>query len=174
MACAIALGHGRASIPGPVHDVADHPALVLAHRSRARAGPVLPVSGEHPRQRARPAVLSRVDRAAFRVARAGGFMARRLHRLSCALSAVSCGGGVVEVLGGFSTTPHPDPPPGGGGREAGGRGSNDMASQIVVDPSGGRAFHVAAGRALPLPHRPPPPPPPFVPPPPALPLLLCH
>src|SRR5258708_13124953 len=49
-----------------------------------------------------------------------------------------------------------------------------MASQIEVDPAGGRAVHVDAGRDLLLHHRHPPHPPAVGHPAGALPLLVCH
>ena len=63
MTGAFALGHGRAPVPGALDDVAAHPALVFAHRSRSRAGSVLPVPGKQPRERTRPAFLSRPEAA---------------------------------------------------------------------------------------------------------------
>src|SRR5258708_15177090 len=97
-------------------------------------------------------------------------MARRLHRLSSALGAVPWGSGVVEVLGSFSITPHPDPPPFGGERIL----ADYLATSREVGLARGRAVHLDAGRDLLLHHRHPPPPPALGHSACALPLLLCH
>src|ERR1700674_1502159 len=97
LARASSIGHSRAAIPGAFDDVAADPALVLTHRSRARAGPVLPLSGEQPGERARPPVVARSDRAALRPSCAGGFVARWLRRLSRAFGALSWRSRMVAV-----------------------------------------------------------------------------